>query len=146
MTPYTVTSQPPRTQSPDMGFKLGEDLTHQGALPWHAHTHSHPRLTRLRPRSPLSVRLPYVKLLFGGSRGSGPKGAGQEDRGGGGVCFVCLGPESGNEGEGAGRGGRSAGQELHGCKAALLGAGEAPEEVTVAVVLSCRQGVAACCC
>ena len=41
-----------------------------------------------------------------------------------------------NEREGAGWGRRSAGQERHGPKAALLGAGEASEEVTMDVVLS----------
>lgn len=50
---------------------------------------------------------------------------------------VCL-----NEREGASGGGRSAGPELHGAKAALLGAGETSEEVTMAVVLSrCTLGL-----
>lgn len=49
-------------------------------------------------------------------------------------------PESINERERAGRGRRSAGQGRHGSKAALLGAGEASEEVTMAVVLSRCQG------
>lgn len=49
---------------------------------------------------------------------------------------ACL-----NEREGADRGGRNAGPELHGTKAALLGAGETSEEVTMAVVLSrCTLG------
>lgn len=51
------------------------------------------------------------------------------------VCFSI------NEREGAGRGRTSAGQERHGSKAALLGAGEASEEVTMTVVLSRCQGV-----
>lgn len=63
--------------------------------------------------------------------------------GSGGCGRVCLGVcvDSINEREGAGRGRRSAGQERHGSKAALLGAGEASEEVTMAVVLSRLSGV-----
>lgn len=62
----------------------------------------------------------------GGSEGPSPRSE----------CVFC----SINEREGAGRGRRSAGQERHGSKAALLGAGEASEEVTMAVVLSSCQG------
>lgn len=91
------------------------------------------------------MKLPQLK----GVRGSGPKDIGQEDRGGGAVVvlvavvfvlgtlwwgakWVCI-----NERQGAGQGRSSrAGQGRHGPEAALLGAGEASEEVTIAVVLS----------
>lgn len=83
-----------------------------------------------------------------GSEGVGPKGhrSGGQRRGcgcsvgGSGVCFgdtlvgkwVCI-----NERQGAGQGRSSrAGQGRNGPEAALLGAGEASEEVMIAVVLS----------
>lgn len=104
-------------------------------------THSHPRpahftlLLIVVQGSPLDVKLPAARRSRGGCGAKGRKG---QEHGGGGVCFrVEL--ESVNEGEGAARCRRSAGQEVHGREAFLLGAGEASEEVTMAVVLSRRE-------
>lgn len=90
---------------------------------------------------------PHVKRsLLKGSRGPKGRRSGGRRRcsggGGGGVCFGgVFGVKGGiNEREGAGRGRRSAGQERHGSEAALLGAGEASEEVTMDVVLSRCSG------
>lgn len=94
------------------------------------------------------------RSLLKGSRGPKGRRSGGRRRcsggGGGGVCFGgVFGVKGGiNEREGAGRGRRSAGQERHGSEAALLGAGEASEEVTMDVVLSrCNGGgVGGCVC
>lgn len=94
------------------------------------------------------------RSLLKGSRGPKGRRSGGRRRcsggGGGGVCFGgVFGVKGGiNEREGAGRGRRSAGQERHGSEAALLGAGEASEEVTMDVVLSrCSGGgVGGCVC
>lgn len=107
----------------------------------------------VRAHTPLLVSAAGQTPLCGaptaeGSEGVGPKGqrsGGQRRRcsgsvGGSGVCFgdtlvgkrVCI-----NERQGAGQGRSSrAGQGRHGPEAALLGTGEASEEVTMAVVLS----------